>query len=76
MNVHGASWLSGMKAGEEHRALLALASMSVLERAQALDNGCGLVFASPMRRAHPLSDMTLTKLLCKAGMDNCATVQG
>ena len=65
-----------MKAGEEHRVPLAPASLDVLKRAQMLDNGSGLVFPSPMRRARSLSDMTLTKLLRSAGLADRATVHG
>ncbi len=65
-----------MKAGEEHRVPLTPAALDVLKRAQMLDNGSGLVFPSPMRRARSLSDMTLTKLLRSAGLANRATVHG
>ena len=39
-----------------------------------LDDNSGLVFPSPMKPGHLLSDMTLTKLLRDNGLSNRATV--
>ena len=65
-----------MKAGTEHRVPLADAALSVLEQAQALDDGSGLLFPSPLKRGRSLSDMTLTKVLRNTGLADRATVHG
>ena len=65
-----------MKAGRPHRVPLSDAALAVLERARALDDGSGLVFPSPLRAGHPLSDMSLTKLLRDRGLADRATVHG
>ena len=48
-----------MKGGGAHRVPLSDAALAVLEQARALDDGSGLVFPSPLRAGHPLSDMSL-----------------
>ncbi len=65
-----------MKGGAEHRVPLSDAALAVLEAARALDDGSGLVFPSPLRAGHPLSDMSLTKLLRDRGLADRATVHG
>ena len=65
-----------MKGGVAHRVPLSNAALAVLERARALDDGSGLVFPSPLRAGHPLSDMSLTKLLRDRGLADRATVHG
>ena len=65
-----------MKANAEHRVPLSDAAVEVLERARALDDGSGLVFPSPLREGHPMSDMTLTVLLRKNGLAGLTTVHG
>ena len=57
-----------MKGFVEHRQPLSDAAMEVLDQAQALDDGSGLIFPSPIRPGHPLSDMTLTKVLRDNGL--------
>ena len=59
-----------------HRVPLSDAALAVLEQARALDDGSGLVFPSPLRAGHPLSDMSLTKLLRDRGLADRATVDG
>ena len=65
-----------MKAHAEHRVPLSDAAVEVLERARALDDGSGLVFPSPVREGHPMSDMTLTVLLRKNDLAEKTTVHG
>ena len=65
-----------MKGGREHRVPLSDAALGVLEQAQALDDGSGLVFPSPLRAGRPLSDMTLTKILRDRGLAERTTVHG
>ena len=65
-----------MKAGVEHRVPLTDDAVAVLERARTLDDGSGLVFPSPAKRGHPLSDMALTKLLRDNGLAERTTVHG
>lgn len=67
---------SRMKGGRGHRVPLSDAALSVLAYAQALDDGSGLVFPSPLRAGRPLSDMTLTKILRDHGLAERATVHG
>ena len=47
-----------------------------LGQARAVDDGSGLVFPSPTRRGKPLSDMSLTALLRRAGLAERCTVHG
>ena len=65
-----------MKGGIAHRVPLSDTALAVLERARALDDGSGLIFPSPLRAGHPLSDMSLTKLLRDRGLADRATVHG
>ena len=65
-----------MKANAEHRVPLSDAAMEVLEQAQALDDGSGLIFPSPVREGQALSDMSLTQVLRKTGLAERATVHG
>ena len=67
---------SRMKAGNEHRVPLCDAAIEVLEQAQSLPEGSGLIFPSPTKRAAPLSDMSLTKVLRTTGLAERATVHG
>ena len=50
-----------MKAQREHRVPLSARAVAILREAQAMTDGSGLVFPSPMGK--PFSDMTLSKLL-------------
>ena len=43
-------------------------AVAVLQQAHPLDNGSGLVFPSPAKPGHPLSDMALTKVLRDNGL--------
>ena len=55
-----------MKTGKPHRVPLSDATLSVLEQAQMLADGSGLLFPSPHRPGKQLSDMTL---MCKSSKD-------
>ena len=52
------------------------AALAVLQRALPLRNHSELIFPSPARRGHPLSDMALTKVLRDTGLADQATVHG
>lgn len=67
---------SRMKAGIEHRVPLSNAALTVLERVRSLRDESGLIFPSPSRPRHPMSDMTLTKVLRDTGLAERATVHG
>ena len=55
---------------------LSAEAVAVLEQARALDNGSGLLFPSPAKPGHPLSDMALTTVLRDNGLAEQATVHG
>ena len=57
-----------MKAGREHRVPLSERALAILDEAQALADGSGLVFPGT-RTGKPLSDMTLSKLMRDLGLD-------
>ena len=57
-----------MKTGREHRVPLSEAALAVLEEAQALADGSGLVFLSPSPRGRRLSDATITKMVRDLGI--------
>ncbi len=65
-----------MKTGIEHCVPLSDAAMTLLERAQLLEDGSGLIFPSPSRRGKELSDMALTKVLKDNGLAERTTVHG
>ena len=65
-----------MKSGIQHRVPLSNAGLTVLEQASPLRDDSGLVFPSPVRPGHPMSDMTLTKVLRATGLAARATVHG
>ena len=65
-----------MKAGAEHRVPLTDGALAILQEAWAIRDEGGLVFPSPVKKGHPLSDMTLTKILRKAGLADRMTVHG
>ena len=67
---------SRMKSGREHRVPLSNVVLEVLERVYPLSGGEGLVFPSPVRKAKPLSDMSLTKVLRDTGLAEKAVVHG
>ena len=64
------------KTGAELRVPLSDQAVAVLRQARALDDGSGLVFPSPAKPGHPLSDMALTKVLRDNGLAEKATVHG
>ncbi len=57
-----------MKAKKEHRVPLSARAIKVLKKAEALDDGSGLVFPAT-KVGKPLSDMTLSKLTRELGFD-------
>ena len=65
-----------MKQGVAHRVPLADQAVATLETVMPVRDASELVFPSPMRRARPLSDMSLTKLLRDTGLADRATVHG
>ena len=67
---------SRMKAGIEHRIPLGDAALAVLNRARALRDESDLISPFLARRRHPMSDMTLTKVLRDIGLADRATVHG
>ena len=65
-----------MKGGVQHRVPLSGPALAALEQASQLRDDSGLVFPSPVRPGHPMSDMTLTKVLRTTGLAERATVHG
>ena len=65
-----------MKGGVQHRVALSGSAFAALEQASQLRDDSGLVFPSPVRPGHPMSDMTLTKVLRATGFAERATVHG
>ena len=79
IDIESATWTipgSRMKAGTEHRVPLSDQALDVLMLAREFEDGSGLCFPSPLRPGRMLSDMTLTKVLRKAGLADRATVHG
>ena len=67
---------SRMKSNREHRVPLSDVALVALDPVESLRDGSGLLFPSPLRPGHPLSDMTLTKILRDTGLAEAATVHG
>ena len=65
-----------MKGGVQHRVPLSGPALEVLKQAGQLRDDSELVFPSPVRPGHPMSDMTLTKVLRATGLAERATVHG
>ena len=65
-----------MKGGVQHRVPLSGPALAALEQASQLRDDSGLVFPSPVKLGHPMSDMTLTKVLRTTGLAERATVHG
>ena len=65
-----------MKTGVEHRVPLSDSAVAVLEQARILEEASGLVFPSPRKPGHPLSNMTLTKVLRDTGLADRRVVHG
>ena len=65
-----------MKGGVQHRVPLSNQVLAVLEQASPLRDDSRLVFPSPVKAGHPMSDMTLTKVLRTTGLAERATVHG
>ena len=59
---------SRMKAKVGHRVPLSAAALAVLGQAREIDDGSGLVFASPRKPGRTLSDGTLSKILRENGL--------
>ena len=57
-----------MKAGKPHRVPLSRRALAILEEARGLSDGGGLVFPGP-RSSGVISDMALTQLLRRLGLD-------
>lgn len=80
--VRGATWgeidpdarlwtvpASRMKMGREHRVPLTVEALALLKRVAPLrQRGSELIFASQLKPGHPVSDMTLTKVMRDAGL--------
>ena len=67
---------SRMKTGTEHRVPLSDAALAVLEQAEVLQDGSGLIFPSSVKRGMQLSNMTMTKVLRTTGLADKTTVHG
>ena len=65
-----------MKGGVQHRVPLSGPALAALEQAAQLRDESGLIFPSPVKPGHPMSDMTLTKVLRTTGLAERATVHG
>ena len=65
-----------MKTGTDHRVPLSDAALAVLEQARPLRAESGLLFPSPLKPGHPMSDMTLTKVLRATGLADKTVVHG
>ena len=65
-----------MKGGVVHRVPLSDAALDVLHEAAALRDESELIFSSPRKRGRPLSDMSLTVALRRAGLADRATIHG
>ena len=79
INEETATWVipaSRMKANKEHRVPLTGAMLGVLERAREISDGSPLIFPSPAKPGHALSDMALTKLLRDTGLAKKTTAHG
>ena len=79
IDLGGSTWTipaNRMKANRQHRVPLSQEAIAVLEQARILEDGCGLVFPSPAKPGHELSDMTLTKLLRDNNLAARATIHG
>ena len=75
IDMEGAVWTipaERTKAGREHRVPLSARSQAILAAARAVADESGLIFPSPLHAGKPLSENTLTKLMCDLGMDAVA----
>ena len=69
MDLEGREWripAERMKTGREHRVPLSTAALAVLQEAQALADGSGVVFPSPRRG--PLSELAISKMVRELGI--------
>ena len=55
-----------MKARREHKIALSSEALRVLQDAQEISDGSGLIFPSPLKQGKPISEYTLTKVLKSA----------
>ena len=79
IDMDAATWTvpaTRMKAHTEHRVPLCGRALAILDEAQIIDDGSGLVFPSTVRPGCPMSDMTLTVVLRRIGVADRATVHG
>ena len=79
IDMDAATWTvpaTRMKAHAEHRVPLCGRALAILDEAQIIDDGSGLVFPSTVRPGCPMSDMTLTVVLRRIGVADRATVHG
>ena len=67
---------SRMKKRRDHTVPLSDASLTVLERAKEISDGSDLIFPSPLRPGHAISENTLTQLLKRIELHDRATVHG
>ena len=65
-----------MKGGVQHRVPQSNQALAVLEQASSLCDDSRLAFPSLVKAGHPMSDMTLTKVLRTTGLAERATVHG
>ena len=65
-----------MKNSIEHRQPLSAPALAVLEAAESLDDGSGLVFPMPLRPGTEFDDQRLPKLLQRIRLAHRATVHG
>ncbi len=79
INFESSTWTvpgDRMKAGKPHRVPLSRSALDVLEEARLLRDDSGLIFPSPVKRGHPLSDMTLMMTLRRCGLADKTVVHG
>lgn len=77
IDLEGAVWTipaGRMKGGKEHRVPLSDPALAILKRMAELKDGSGLVFLG-LKRATPMSDMTLAAVLKRVGRGDL-TVHG
>ena len=65
-----------MKGGKAHRVPLSRTALEVLEEAQPLRDDSALIFPSPLKRGHGLSDMTLMMTLRRIELADKTVVHG
>ena len=69
IDMDTATWMipaSRMKARREHKIALSSEALRVLQAAQEISDGSGLISPSPLKQGKPISEYTLTKVLKSA----------